>query len=91
MRRVLVVLLIATSLAPAVAQRHTGRTSAEIPVDQADNWYLSFAGSARKPVKLRTESDGASYNNLNNGSPMSIVEWLSTAYFYNIVPFNGLC
>jgi len=42
-----------------------------------DDCNLTFAGSARKAVKLRTKSSGANYTNVNNGNPITVAQWFT--------------
>ena len=43
-----------------------------------DDCNLTFAGSARKAVKLRSPSAGSSYTKLNGGSPITVAQWFKT-------------
>lgn len=50
-----------------------------IPISEAENCDLTFAGSSRKAVKLRTVEDGKHYSAINGGQPISVAEWLTMA------------
>lgn len=50
-----------------------------IPVAEAENCDLTFAGKSRKDVKLRSVDDGKHYSTINNGQPISVAEWLTMA------------
>lgn len=50
-----------------------------IPVAEAENCDLTFAGSSRKAVKLRTVEDGKHYTAINGGQPISVAHWLAMA------------
>ena len=50
-----------------------------IPISEAENCDLTFAGSSRKDVKLRPVEDGKQYSAINNGQPISVAEWLTMA------------
>jgi hypothetical protein len=50
-----------------------------IPVADAENCDLTFAGSSRKDVKLRTLEDGKHYSAINSGNPISVAQWLAMA------------
>jgi hypothetical protein len=50
-----------------------------IPISEAENCDLTFAGSSRKDVKLRTVEDGKHYSTINGDQPISVAEWLSMA------------
>jgi len=53
-------------------------TKPALPVSDAESCSLTFAGSARKNVKLRTTADGSAYTDLNGGNPMTVAQWLQT-------------
>ena len=42
---------------------------------EPDDCSLEFLGKARKAVKLRTQQDGANYENYNEGNAITVDEW----------------
>jgi len=42
-----------------------------------DDCSLTFAGSARKAVKLRTTSSGTHYTKINGGNPITVAQWFT--------------
>jgi len=64
----------------ATSQKTSKRTKAEIPVSEADDCSLTFNGSARRDVKLRTVQDGSHYESVNNGDSLTVAEWLKMTY-----------
>jgi len=70
-----VILLVLFPLC-ASSQKTSKRTKAEIPVSEADDCSLTFSGSARRDVKLRTAQDGSHYESVNNGDSLTVAEWL---------------
>ncbi len=44
-------------------------------VKKADNCSLKFRGKERRAVKLRTFSDGNTYEVINSGKPISVTKW----------------
>lgn len=77
--------LLATLTAPADAQRRrrrsrprtTTRATLSAASDIPSGCDLSFAGRARRQVKLRTSADGSGYQRLNGGSPVTVAQWLT--------------
>jgi hypothetical protein len=76
--RLMICLCLALSII-CVAQSGKSKKAAGLPMSEAEDCNLTFAGSARKSVKLRTAQDGSGYRKLNNGQPMTVTEWLQTA------------
>lgn len=50
-----------------------------IPISEAENCDLPFAGKSRKDVKLRTVADGRRYSTINGGQPISVAQWMAMA------------
>lgn len=80
--RVLLVLLLAVGPASTQGSKHPGpkkpprSTLAGLAPDDCN---LTFAGTARKAVKLRTASDGTSYTQVNGGKPITVAGWFTMA------------
>jgi len=75
---ILAVLLLAVSY-PSFAQPKTpSKPSRSTLAGLApDDCNLTFAGSARKAVKLRTASSGSAYTKVNGGTPISVAGWFT--------------
>ena len=68
------VLLFAITALPQTHKASKKGSTAGIDPESCD---LSFAGTARKAVKLRTAQDGADYVKVNDGKPITVEDWFA--------------